>query len=72
MTILKIIHKAADKTIEKMGHYSKKANVVANFENFVEVCEKANSSIKTIILDTLFVYARSSAKVKMPLLERNC
>ena len=67
---------AADRIHGNIGKSFQKTSIVATFDNFVEVCKKANSNIDTITLDLLYIYqisqksrARSSIKVKMPLLE---
>ena len=58
--------------IRKLFH---KTSTVTTFDDFVQLCEKANS-IKAIVLDLPFIYpipkkarTRSSTKVKMPLME---
>ena len=59
--------------IVKLFH---KISTVATFDDFVQLCEKANNNIKAIVLDLPFIYpiskkarTRSSTKVKMPLME---
>ena len=60
-------------SIRKLFH---KAGTVATFNDFVQLCEKANNNIKVIVLDLPFIYpiskkarTRSSTEVKMPLME---
>ena len=57
-----------------IGKLFQKTNTVATFDDFVQLCEKANNNIKAIDLDLRFIYSifkkartRSSNKVKMPL-----
>ena len=54
----------------------RKTSAVATFDDFVQLCEKANNNIKAIVLDLPFTYpiskkarTRSSTKVKMPLMK---
>ena len=51
-------------------------STVATFEDFAQLCEKANNNIKTIVLDLPFIYpifrkarTRPSTKVKIPFTE---
>ena len=57
-----------------IGKLFQKTNTVATFDDFVQLCEKANNNTKAIDLDLPFIYSifkkartRSSTKVKMPL-----
>ena len=66
----------ADAIHGNIGKLFRKTSFVATFDDFVQLCEKANNNIKTIVLDLLFIYpiskkarTRSSTKVKMPLME---
>ena len=66
----------ADAIHGNIGKLIRKTSTVATFDDFVQLCEKANNNIKTIVLDLLFIYpiskktcTRSSTKVKMPLME---
>ena len=59
-----------------IGKLFHKTNTVATFDDFVQLCEKANNNIKAIVLDLPFIYpiskkarTRSSTKVKMPLMK---
>ena len=68
---------AVDGIHVNIGKLFRKTSIVATFDNFVVVRKKASGKIETIILDLPFIYqiskksrARSSAKVKMPLLEK--
>ena len=52
-------------------------STVATFDDFVQLCEKANNNIKTIVLDLPIKYSifnqartRSSTKFKMLLVEK--
>ena len=66
---------AADAIHGNNGKLFRKTSTVTFFDDFVQLCEKANNNIKTIVLDLPFIYpiskkarTRSSAKVKMPLM----
>ena len=68
---------AVDGIHVNIGKLFRKTSIVATFDNFVEVRKKASGKIETIILDLPFIYqiskksrVRSSAKVKMSLLEK--
>ena len=67
---------AADAIHGNIGKLFRKTNTVATFDDFVQLCEKANNNIKAIVLDLPFIYpiskkarTRSSTKVKMPLMK---
>ena len=67
---------AADAIHRNIGKLFRKTSTVATFDDFVQLCQKANNNIKAIVLDLPFVYpiskkarTRSSTKVKMPLME---
>ena len=67
---------AADVIHRNIGKLFCKTNTVANFDDFVQLCEKANNNIKTIVLDLSFIYSiskkahtRSTTNVKMSLTE---
>ena len=67
---------AADAIHGNIGKLFRKTSTVATFDDFVQLCEKANNNIKAIVLDLPFIYpiskkarTRSSTKVKMPLME---
>ena len=67
---------AADAIHGNTGKLFRKASTVVAFDDFVQLCEKANNNIKAIVLDLPFIYpvskkarTRSSTKVKMPLTE---
>ena len=67
---------AADARHGNIGKLFRKTSTVATFDDFVQLCEKANNNIKSIVLDLPFIYpiskkarTRSSTKVKMPLME---
>ena len=66
----------ADAIHGNIGKLFRKTSTVATFDDFAQLCEKANNNIKTIILDLPFIYTifkkartRSSTKVKIPLTE---
>ena len=46
---------AADGIHGNIGKLFRKTSIVATFDNFVEVCKKANSNIEIITLDLLFI-----------------
>ena len=59
-----------------IGKLFRKTSTVATFDDFVQLCEKAKSNIKVIVLDLLFIYpiskkarTRLSTKVKIPFME---
>ena len=59
-----------------IGKIFLKTNTVPTFDDFVQLCEKANSNIKAIVLDLPFIYpiskkarTRSSTKVIMSIVE---
>ena len=67
---------ASDAIHGNIGKIFLKTNTVPTFDDFVQLCEKANNNIKAIVLDLPFIYpiskkarTRSSTKVKMPLME---
>ena len=67
---------AADAIHGNIGKLFRKTSTVAIFDDFLQLCEKANNNIKAIVLDLPFIYpiskkarTRSSTKVKMPLIE---
>ena len=67
---------AADAMHGNIGKLFRKTSTVATFDDFVQLCEKANNNIKSIVLDLPFIYpiskkarTRSSTKVKMPLIK---
>ena len=67
---------AADAIHGNIRKLFRKTSTVAAFDDFVQLCEKSNKSIKAIVLDLPFIYpipkkarTRSSTKVKMPLME---
>ena len=67
---------AADAIHGNIGKLFRKTSTVVTFDDFVQLCEKANNNIKAIVLDLPFIYpiskkarTRSSTKVKMPLME---
>ena len=67
---------AADAIHGNTGKLFRKTSNATTFDGFVQLCENANNNIKAIVLDLPFIYpiskkarTRSSAKVKMPLME---
>ena len=67
---------AADAIHRNIGKLFRKTSTVATFDDFVQLCQKANNNIKAIVLDLPFMYpiskkarTRSSTKVKMLLME---
>ena len=67
---------AADARHGNIGKLFRKTSTVATFDDFVQLCEKANNNIKSIVLDLPFIYpiskkarTRSPTKVNMPLME---
>ena len=63
---------AADAIHGNIGKLFCKTSTVATFDDFVQLCKKANSNIKTIVLGLPIIYLiskRSSTKVKIPLME---
>ena len=67
---------AADAIHGNTGKLFRKTSTAVTFDDFVQLCEKANNNIKTIVLDLRFIYPisknarkRSSSKVKMSLME---
>ena len=67
---------AADAIHGNIGKLFCKTSTVATFDDFVQLCKKANSNIKTIVLGLPIIYpiskrtrTRSSTKVKIPLME---
>ena len=67
---------AADAIHGNTGKLFCKASTVATFDDFVQLCKKANNNIKTIVLGLPIIYPisqkarrRSSTKVKIPLME---
>ena len=46
----------ADAIHGNIGKLFSKTSFVATFDDFVQLCEKANNNIKTIVLDLLFIY----------------
>ena len=67
---------AADAIHGNIGKLFRKTNTVATFDDFAQLCEKANNNIKAIVRDLFFIYpiskkARtgSSTKVKMTLMK---
>ena len=67
---------ASDAIHGNIGKLFLKTNTVATFDDFVQLCEKANNNIKAIVLDLPFIYpiskkarTRSSTKVKVSLME---
>ena len=66
----------ADAIHGNIGKLFRKTSTATNFHDFVQLFEKANNNIKTIVLDLPFIYpiskkarTRSSTKVKMPFME---
>ena len=67
---------AADAIHGNIGKLFRKTSTVATFDDFIQLCEKANNNIKAVVLDLPFIYpiskkarTRSSTKVKMPVME---
>ena len=67
---------AADTIHGNIRKLFRKTSTVATFDDFVQLCEKANNNIKAIVVDLPFTYpiskkarTRSSTKVKMPLMK---
>ena len=67
---------AADAIHGNIGKLFRKTSTVATFDDFVQLCEKANNNIKAIVLDLPFIYpiskkarTRSPTKVNMPVME---
>ena len=67
---------AADAMHGNIGKRFCKTSTDTTFGDFIQLCEKANNNIKTIVLDLPFIYpiskkarTRPSIKVKMPLME---
>ena len=65
---------AADAIHGNIGKLFRKTSTVATFDDFVQLCEKANND--SLVLDAPYIYpisnkarTRSSTKVKMPLIE---
>ena len=69
-------HMAAEAIHGNIGKLFRKKSTVGTFDDFVQLCEKANNNIKVIVRDLPFIYpiskkARtgSSTKVKMTLMK---
>ena len=67
---------ASDAIHGNIGKIFLKTNTVATFDDFVQLCEKANNNIKAIVVDLPFIYpiskkarTRSSTKVKMSVMK---
>ena len=67
---------AAETIHGNIGKLFRKTSTVVTFDDFVQLCEKANSNIKAIVLDLPFIYpiskksrTRSSNKLKMLLMK---
>ena len=66
----------ADAIHGNIGKLFRKTSTATNFDDFVQLFEKANNNINTIVLDLPFIYpiskkarTRSLTKVKMPFME---